>query len=189
METIITVLLIMALTIQPPVVEKQTEKTAPLKSNYTQQFNIEEDIPAPVPDSEIVEREPIYNFSIDYTEEEVYLLAQLITQEADGQPREGKIGVANVVLNRVLSEYFIEDNVTDVIYAEGQFSGAQCVKYVEPTEDALEIAQNVLDGKEYVFYHNTDVLFFRNPGEGNESDWGQYPWYVTIGDHAFYTKT
>lgn len=143
---------------------------------------IEEDPPQVVQ----TERVPIHNFSIPHTEEDVYLLAQLITQEAGGQVREGQIGVGNVVLNRVLSEHF-PDTVRDVIYDDGQFSGAEYVAYVTPTDLSLEIAENVLSGVEYVFYDDPYILFFRNPGAGNESDWGEYKYYVTIGDHAFYS--
>lgn len=39
------------------------------------------------------------------------------------EPYEGKLAVANVVLNRVRSSRFKQNTITDVIYAPGQFTG------------------------------------------------------------------
>ena len=47
-----------------------------------------------------------YGFSsnhYDYSDNELYMLAQLVYGEARGESTKGKIAVANVVMNRVLS--------------------------------------------------------------------------------------
>ena len=57
------------------------------------------------------------------SDSEVYLLACIIEWEAGWEPYEGKLAVANVVLNRVRSSRFKQNTITDVIYAPGQFTG------------------------------------------------------------------
>ena len=63
------------------------------------------------------------NASMSASDSEVYLLACIIEWEAGWEPYEGKLAVANVVLNRVRSSRFQQNTITDVIYAPGQFAG------------------------------------------------------------------
>lgn len=60
---------------------------------------------------------------LSYTDEELKLLACLIHAEAGGQSYEGKLAVANIVLNRVKSGKF-SNTIKSVIYSPGQFSVA-----------------------------------------------------------------
>ena len=62
-----------------------------------------------------------YREEVDYTEEELKLLACLVHSEAGDQSYEGKLAVANIVLNRVKSSIY-PDTIKDVIYQPGQFS-------------------------------------------------------------------
>ena len=59
-----------------------------------------------------------------YTEKELKLLACLVNAEARGQIYEGKLAVANVVLNRVKSSRY-PNSIEGVIYQSGQFSVAR----------------------------------------------------------------
>lgn len=67
-------------------------------------------------ETEIKQRE-----EVDYTEKELKLLACLVHSEAGDQSYEGKLAVANVVLNRIKSKKY-PNTMTDVIYQPGQFS-------------------------------------------------------------------
>ena len=58
---------------------------------------------------------------ISYTDQDLDLLARLVTAEAGGEPLEAQVGVAAVVLNRVQSSKF-PNSIYDVIYAPNQFS-------------------------------------------------------------------
>ena len=69
------------------------------------------------------ETEVVYNNGVSYTLEDLKLLACLIHSEAGGQSYEGKLAVANVVLNRVKSSKY-PDSIKSVIYQSGQFSVA-----------------------------------------------------------------
>lgn len=125
-----------------------------------------------------------------YSEEDVYLLAQLIVNESGNQERDGQIGVAEVVLNRLKSARF-PNTVSEVIYQQGQFSNNGQIKSRKPSEEIVDIAENVLNGDLRVF-NNTEVLYFRNPmitsgiSPKEERDWGRCQYFGYIGDHAFY---
>lgn len=67
--------------------------------------------------------ETVYGSSTDYSSDELKLLACLVHAEAGNQSYEGKLAVANVVLNRVKSSKY-PDSIYKVIYQSGQFSVA-----------------------------------------------------------------
>ena len=60
---------------------------------------------------------------VSYSEEDLKLLACLVHAEAGSQSYEGKLAVANIVLNRVKSSKY-PDTIKAVIYQPGQFSVA-----------------------------------------------------------------
>ena len=61
---------------------------------------------------------------VDYTTKELKLLACLVHAEAGNQSYEGKLAVANVVLNRMKSKKY-PNTIEAVIYQPGQFSVAK----------------------------------------------------------------
>ncbi|MBH1941618.1 cell wall hydrolase [Mobilitalea sibirica] len=65
-----------------------------------------------------------YRDEVDYTNSDLKLLACLVHAEAGNQRYEGKLAVANVVLNRIKSGKY-PNNLKDVIYQPGQFSVAK----------------------------------------------------------------
>ena len=64
-----------------------------------------------------------YRDEVDYTNDELRLLACLVHSEAGNQCYEGKLAVANIVLNRVKSSKYA-DTIKKVIYQPGQFTVA-----------------------------------------------------------------
>ena len=127
-----------------------------------------------------------------YSDEEVYLTAQLVHHEAHNQAYNGKVAVAEVVLNRVQSSLF-PDKVNDVIFQNGQFSSLRRLKNINPTELELRIAYNVLNGSLRVL-NDKDVMYFRNPkitsgiSASTKKDWGNHEYATYIGEHAFYSQ-
>ena len=127
-----------------------------------------------------------------YSDEEVYLNAQLVHHEAHNQAYNGKVAVAEVVLNRVQSSLF-PDKVNDVIFQNGQFSSLRRLKNINPTELELRIAYNVLNGSLRVL-NDKDVMYFRNPkitsgiSASTKKDWGNLEYATYIGEHAFYSQ-
>lgn len=70
------------------------------------------------------ETEVKYRDEVDYTKDELKLLACLVHAEAGNQSYEGKLAVANVVLNRVKSSKYA-NTIKAVIYQPGQFTVAR----------------------------------------------------------------
>lgn len=69
------------------------------------------------------ETEVKYRDEVNYSNSDLKLLACLVHSEAGNQSYEGKLAVANIVLNRIKSRKY-PNNIKDVIYQSGQFSVA-----------------------------------------------------------------
>lgn len=127
-----------------------------------------------------------------YSDEEVFLAAQLIHHEAHNQTYNGKVAVAEVLINRVKSSLF-PNTVDAVVTQEGQFSHSRRIKNIQPSDVELRIARSVLNGSLRVF-NDSDVLYFRNPKVTSgfsakvDRDWGELDYVTYIGDHAFYSQ-
>ncbi len=120
----------------------------------------------------------------EYTENDVYLLAQLIYGEARGESTKGKIAVGNVVMNRVLSRGYPGDTVEKVIKAPGQFTGYS--SSIRPNSSCKSIARRVLQDQEWVIPQ--DVYFFNSERPEGE-DWGGHSFYKKIDGHCFYRES
>lgn len=120
--------------------------------------------------------EGIYS-GISVSTYDIELMARVVYLEARGEPYRGQVAVAEVVLNRVLSEYY-PDNVHDVIYQRGQFTSARSVRYTTPGEIQYNAVYAALAGEGPLY--NTSVVYFSVGSCG-----GTY--YTTIGNHVFGT--
>lgn len=119
-----------------------------------------------------------------YSDEEIWLLARLVNGEAIGEPYEGQVAVAAVVLNRVESKGF-PNTIEGVIYAPKQFS---CVSdkssyFYKPVSDSVYKATlEALAGAD----PTGGCLFFCNPEEVSPNEWQlTKPAVCYIGDHRF----
>lgn len=123
----------------------------------------------------------------EYTDQDIYLLAQLVYNEANTEGLNGWIAVAEVVKNRLNSPLF-PDTIREVIYQKDpvQFSNYQMIEKREPREEQISVVRQVLEGTLGVL-NNEDVLFFRN-AKGSEEDWTGYEFYTSINHHQFYTR-
>lgn len=106
--------------------------------------------------------------------EEKDLIARLVFLEARGESLEGQQAVAEVVLNRVLSDRF-PDTVAEVIYQEGQFSPAGMLDSVEAGEMQILAVEQALEGENIL---PLDVVYFSTFPQ-NDRVWG------AIGGHVF----
>jgi len=107
-----------------------------------------------------------------------------------GESYEGKLAVANVVLNRVRSSQY-GNSITDVIYARNQFSGVsdgnggpsstfQARLSAGPrSSDCLKAAMAALSGENNI----GNYTYFRALQVANL---GAYSSYTIIGNHCFY---
>ncbi len=119
---------------------------------------------------------------IAVSEEEMYMLACLVWHESRGEPYEGQVAVAEVVLNRCLSAGF-PDTVSEVIFqrypGQGyQFSPAPYLYSAQPGETQYAAVRDALDGAELIVPTST-VFFSTTPYNGNI--------VAVIGNHYFCT--
>lgn len=94
--------------------------------------------PAPAP----IETETETEVPVD--PDDLYNLSHIISAEAGNCSRDMMISVGSVVLNRVADDRF-PDTIEEVIFQEGQYSPTwNGAFYQEPTEGALEVAEELL---------------------------------------------
>ncbi|MGL5256951.1 MAG: cell wall hydrolase [Proteocatella sp.] len=97
--------------------------------------------------------------SLKITESDIDLLAKLVYCESRGEPFNGKVAVASVVLNRVMSSKF-PDTIEGVIFQRNAFS---CVKngtlIAQPTQSCYDAVYEAIRGKD----PTNEALFFYNP--------------------------
>ena len=110
---------------------------------------------------------------VSYTHLE--LLARLVYLEARGEPYDGQVAVAEVVLNRVVSDRF-PDTVEEVIYQTGQFTPASYLESTTPGEEQYEAVADAVDGETCVT--GEDVVFFSGAPYNDRV-------YAVIGNHYF----
>lgn len=117
------------------------------------------------------------------TSEEKDLLARLVTAEAKGEPYEGKVEVATVVLNRVDHEQY-PDTIKEVIYEKRQFQPVENGTINKPAiKEAKEAVNEAIELE--VDEEGTDSLNFYNP-QIVESEWHQSKTVTArIGNHVF----
>lgn len=116
---------------------------------------------------------------VTFTEDDRYLLANLIYCEAGGEPYEGQVAVGAVVINRVLSSVF-PNTLSGVIYQSGQFepvsTGRLALALAEnrATDSCYRAADEAMNGVTNV----GNCVFFRTPIPGLTG--------INIGGHVFY---
>ena len=111
---------------------------------------------------------------VKLTIEEENLLARMVWVEAQGECFEGQQAVAEIVLNRLVSDDF-QQSIKGVIYAENQFRSVPFLEDAEPTSIQYEAIERALEGP-YVL--PIDVYYFATYPV-NHNVWGK------IGGHVF----
>jgi len=120
--------------------------------------------------------------SREYSSYEIDLLARLVRAEAQGEPFEGKVAVADVVLNRVKSPAF-PDTIRGVIYQKGQFQPVQNGQINKPADrDSIEAVSEALIGNGHL---SGDSLYFYNPDTAASRWLDSRTTTLAIGNHVF----
>lgn len=134
--------------------------------------------------------------AIPLSQEEIWLLACIVKYESGWQEYEGKLAVANVVLNRYKAG---ADSIASVIYARNQFSGVsdgnggpseyfknnylnQDLSYNLPQAYADECMQAAVEAASGI-NNIGDFRFFIGI---NYAEFSRYSDYKVIGGHCFY---
>lgn len=138
------------------------------------------------------ETEIKYGDGYSYSKDDIKLLACLIHAEAGTQSYEGKLAVANVVLNRVKSSKY-PDTIKAVIYQSGQFSVAksgslqkQLDKYHNYSSKSqllsIKAAKAALEGANNI----GNRLYFHSYKAAAKKGYTSKSTSVKIGDHLFW---
>ncbi|QSF45845.1 cell wall hydrolase [Paenibacillus tianjinensis] len=124
-------------------------------------------------------------WSYAISEEDLLLLQKIVMAEAEGEPYQGKVAVANVVLNRLRSANF-PDTIHEVIYQKSQFSPVANgrLQRVKPNEDSIKAVNAALSGVKEV---TDDTYFFLSLKLAQDLTVHHSRTYAkTIGNHTFY---
>lgn len=111
---------------------------------------------------------------LELTDEDKKLMASIIWLEARGEPFEGQQAIAEIMLNRLLSDGF-PDNMKGIVLAEGQFRTTKFLDDAKPGELQYKAIDRALSGPNIV---PMDVFYFARFAT-NQNIWG------TIGRHIF----
>ncbi|MCT4618451.1 MAG: stalk domain-containing protein [Marinisporobacter sp.] len=130
----------------------------------------------------------IYTWEKDkiYSEEDLYWLSRLVHAEAEDEPFDGKLAVANVIINRKYSDEF-PNTIKSVVFDDNygiQFTPVKNGRiHNEPTTESVEAARLALEGKNNI----GDCLYFLNPRK-SKNFWiiNNRKYYRTIRLHDFY---
>lgn len=118
---------------------------------------------------------------IPYSSQDIEHLARLVHGEARGEPFEGQVAVAAVVLNRIASGKF-GNSINEVIFQPGAFTAVSDGQfYLIPNNTSYQAAQAALRG-----WDPTDnALYYWNPVTAtNKWVWSR-PIIKQIGKHVF----
>jgi len=130
------------------------------------------------------------NNSLSITNDDIYLMSQVVYAESCGEPDSGKLAVASVILNRANDSHFPK-SISGVINQKNAFS---CVKNgnvihngkqnVIPNTACYTAVLDALKGKDPTY----DAVFYYNP-EISTSQWMnniKKTNIKTIGNHVFF---
>lgn len=119
--------------------------------------------------------------NLGLTQNDIYLMAAAVYAEARGEPYEGQVAVAAVILNRLRSPDF-PDTVAGIIYQPGAFTSVTDGQIsLQPDETAFRAVMDAING-----WDPTDgCLFYFNPATATSSWIWSRPQYKRIGKHIF----
>lgn len=120
------------------------------------------------------------------TEDELYWLSKIVHAESCGESYEGKLAVANCVLNRVKSDEYpdsIKEVIFDTKYGVQYQPTLNGSIHQTPDDNCTSAAKDALGGNNPI----GDCLFFFNPATANNFWISQNrEFYTAIGNHHFY---
>ena len=127
---------------------------------------------------------------INYTDNDLELLARIMRAEALGEGNLGMLMVGSVVVNRVLADCLTFkniDSIYDAIYQANQFVGVNSSLF-NASATALEkqLAERILRGEYY--YPATNALWFYAPSGNSscKSTWYDQALAGRYKNHCFY---
>lgn len=112
---------------------------------------------------------------LELSDTDIELIACMVYLEARGEDFTGQRMVAEVILNRVISDKF-PNTVSEVIYQQNQFQPVRLVDGTTPTIEQYEAVKAALND-EHPITNETTLFFSRGAYNTNI--------FATIGNHVF----
>ncbi len=115
------------------------------------------------------------------SENDIQIMANAVYGEARGEPYEGQVAVAAVILNRVKSQSF-PNTVYGVIFQPGAFTAvADGQIYLTPNEKARQAVMDAINGSD----PSKGCLYYFNPSTATSKWIWTRTQVLTIGKHIF----
>lgn len=127
------------------------------------------------------QKEPVY--AVSNSENDNQLLARAVNGEARGEPYEGQVAVAAVILNRVKHSSF-PNTIAGVIYQPGAFtavSDGQINVPIDPNSTVYKACKDALNGWD----PSGGAIYYFNPNTATNSWIWSRPLITVIGKHRF----
>lgn len=113
----------------------------------------------------IGENESVQVFNnISFSKNDIYKMSKVVYGESRGESFKGKVAVASVILNRILSDKF-PNTLDGVLYQKNAFSCISSIEDVVPDEDSIRAVYSALSGNDPTL----KSLFFYNPSLATSS--------------------
>ncbi|MFE7062451.1 spore cortex-lytic enzyme [Sutcliffiella sp. NPDC057660] len=156
-----------------PAPGKQPAKPAPQQEEPAK--------PAPAPEEPEEEKQTATNMPGGYSENDIQLMANAVYGEARGEPYEGQIAVAAVILNRINSPTF-PNTVSGVIFEPLAFTAvADGQIWLTPNDTAKRAVIDAINGMD----PTEGATYYFNPDTATSGwIWGR-PQIKRIGKHIF----
>lgn len=140
-----------------------------------------------LPENALAEAEP--QPVVPYTEDELELMIKVVNSEAYDEPYEGKVAVAAVIVNRVLSPRFAGKTIRDVLMAGApnrcQFN-VVCNGLMNRLPIQADTRQATLEGLAGNDPTQSALYFANLPRAKYQSFWATLTRTVVIGTHTFF---
>lgn len=121
------------------------------------------------------------NLPANYTEQDLKLLSNAVYGEARGEPYEGQVAVAAVILNRVEHPDF-PDTIGGVIFQPGAFTAVDDGQiWLTPNERAMEAVLDAINGWD----PSENAIYYFNPVTATSKWIWTRPQIKKIGMHIF----
>jgi N-acetylmuramoyl-L-alanine amidase len=120
---------------------------------------------------------------VEFTKEDIELLARVIYAEARGEDFEGQVAVGAVVINRLQDPRFPK-TIRSVIYQQGAFTAVNDKQiHLTPDTVAYKAAEAALAGQD----PTGGAIYYYNPKTATDRWIKSRPVIKTIGNHTFST--
>ncbi|WP_233711434.1 spore cortex-lytic enzyme [Lederbergia citrisecunda] len=121
------------------------------------------------------------NTPTGFSQNDINLMANAVHGEARGEPYEGQVAVAAVILNRVNSSTF-PNTVAGVIFEPGAFTAVSDGQiYLTPNETSKRAVLDAINGWD----PSTGALYYFNPNTATSAWIWTRPQIKQIGEHIF----